>query len=269
MVTYYWPCLTHDGSRRVLRLSAVDFSGPPIFTLPFTERTVNQTAGWLYGAGAWHHALDFSMGDGSSFPVRAAADGTVLYMGWDNGAGNTIVISHHQGGTPDVFRTIYVHLRNDPNFDVTNSWVQARQQLATKEGQPALGQFEKFLTDTGAPEFGVRDPNPRFWGTANDRLDFTLVGKPVSRGQVIGQAGLTGTGGCGCLKPDWTKDAPTNTHLHVVFARRDPTDGEWYIIDPYGIYATQDCHPPYETDISNWCARYPSAWVGSKASFPF
>jgi hypothetical protein len=95
-----------------------------------------------------------------------------------------------------------------------------------------------------------------------------LVGTHVSRGRIIGHAGLTGSGGCGCLKPGWTKDSGPNTHLHIVFARRDPSDGEWYIIDPYGIYAQQSCYPPYEADISAYCARYPSAWIGNKASFP-
>ena len=257
----------------MIRLSAVDFTGPGIFTLPFSEPNINQTQGWRYDTGDWHYALDFSTGDGSSFPVRATADGTVIYMGWDNGAGNTMVISHDQGGVRDAFRTIYVHLRNDPNFDVTNSWTRIVPDLRNPKDpnqpkEPKLGQFTKFLTDTGNPENGVRDPDPAFWGTDNDRLDFTLVGRHVARGQILGHAGLTGSGGCGCLKPDWKKEWAPNTHLHIVFARRDTTDNEWYIIDPYGIYGQQKCYPPYETDISNYCPRYPSAWIGNKASFP-
>ena len=264
VVEYHWPCLTDSGSQRVVRLSAVDLSEPPIFTLPFSESTINQTQGWRYGNGQWHYALDFSTGDGSSFPVRAAADGTLIHLGWDDWSGNTAVISHDAGGRTDAYRTIYMHLRNGPLADATNSWARTVPLLSA----PELGQFTTFLTNTGCPQTGQRNPDPTYWGTDDDRLDFGLIGAQVSRGQIIGQAGLTGAGGCGCLSTSWMAGGGPNTHLHIFFARRDPTDGRWYVIDPYGIYAQQACYPPYGTDITAYCPRYPSAWIGNKASLP-
>ena len=48
----------------------------------------------------------------------------------------------------------------------------------------------------------------------------SLLNTTVTAGQVIGWAGSTGPGGCGCT--DGTKN--TNTHLHIFFAFKDPTD---------------------------------------------
>lgn len=264
-VWYRWPSVDTSGARRVLRLSAVDFTEPAILTLPFDgSTTVNFTGGWLYDNGKWHHALDFSHGDGSTFDVRAAADGRVIFMGWDDWSGNTVIISHDAGGVPDAFRTISMHLRNGPNADTTNSWTRTMPTLGATE----MAQFTTFLDGTGAPQNGVRDPDATFWGTEDDRLDFTLLGQRITRGRVIGKAGLTGPGGSGAMKAGWKQTDGPNTHLHFFVARRDPTDGDWYFLDPYGIYAKRDCYPPYGTDIGAFCARYPSLWLGNKASFP-
>jgi hypothetical protein len=58
-----------------------------------------------------------------------------------------------------------------------------------------------------------------------------------------------------------------NTHPHIFFARRDPTNNEWYFIDPYGIYASGGCYPALNTAINTPCARYPAAWKGGKAQY--
>ena len=72
--------------------------------------------GWLYSEGSWHHAIDYSMG-GSSFSVRASATGKVIHIGWDNWSGNTMILSHDVGAKKDVYRTIYMHLRNGATND--------------------------------------------------------------------------------------------------------------------------------------------------------
>ncbi|MBZ5521778.1 MAG: hypothetical protein LAP21_06015 [Acidobacteriia bacterium] len=57
----------------------------------------------------------------------------------------------------------------------------------------------------------------------------------VTAGQVLGWAGDTGPGGNG------NGNATANTHLHIFFTRRDPSNNQFYFIDPYGIYAMPNC----------------------------
>ena len=66
----------------------------------------------------------------------------------------------------------------------------------------------------------------------------------------------------------WIWGGGVNTHLHIFFARRDPTDNEWYFIDPYGIYSSGGCYPGFNQAINSSCARYPVMWVGQKAQYP-
>src|SRR5262249_18994393 len=121
-VYYRWPCITWDGSARYARLSAIYYNDAPLFKLPFSDTEVNQGGPWLYSLGSWHHAIDYSRGDGGSFPVRAAAPGKVIFIGWDSWSGNTVIISHDSGRVVDAFRTIYMHLRNGPTNDANQSW---------------------------------------------------------------------------------------------------------------------------------------------------
>ena len=67
----------------------------------------------------------------------------------------------------------------------------------------------------------------------------SLIGKTVKAGDVLGWAGDTGPGGCGCM----SGGDGSNTHLHIFFAHRDPSNNLWYFFDPYGIYGTPDCYP--------------------------
>ena len=57
-------------------------------------------------------------------------------------------------------------------------------------------------------------------------------------------------------------------HLHIFFARKDPTNNEWYLIDPYGIYGPPDCYPANFSDPISGCARYPITWKGGKPQHP-
>jgi len=101
---YRWPVDT-DGSLRFIRHTAVQFSGHPSFTLPFSDTAVKMTGAWRYGNLGYHHALDFSNGT-PSFQVRSMAAGVVKFVGWDNWSGNTVVVSH----AGDTWRTIYSKL---------------------------------------------------------------------------------------------------------------------------------------------------------------
>ncbi len=265
-VYYRWPCITWDGSARYARLSAIYYSDTPLFKLPFNDPAVKQRGTWLYELGRWHHAIDFSSDDNNSYPVRAAAAGKVIFIGWDWWSGNTIIISHDSGGVVDAFRTIYMHLRNGPANDANQSWNVTVPRLS----EPRHTQFKSYLKNTGYPQSGPYNPDATYWGTDADKINMNLLGGHVNQGDVIANAGCTGPGGCGCTSDDasWTWSNNVNTHLHIFFARRDPTDNEWYFIDPYGIYSYGACYPVFNTLITTPCARYPVAWVGGKAQYP-
>jgi hypothetical protein len=267
VVFYRWPCVTFDGSDRYVRMSALNYADAGLFTLPFSDTAVKQRGTWLYSPGSWHHAIDFSRDDTASFPVHPAAPGKVIFIGWDWWSGNTMIISHDSGGVTDAFRTIYMHLRNGPTHDADQAWNVTVPNL----GVPARAQYENYLTSTGCPKGGPYTPKPQFWGTDADKIDMTLLGQKVTPSQVVAHSGCTGPGGCGCTssQPDFTWGGGVNTHLHVFFCRRDPTDNEWYFIDPYGIYAPGgSCYPAFNTPITTSCARYSVAWKGGKAQYP-
>src|SRR5258708_2840649 len=119
---YHWPVDTDPATgEKYARLSALEFSAAP-FTLPFSDTSVKRWNGWLYGPGSWHHAVDYAIDLNQSFKVEAAADGKVIFIGWDSWSGNTIVVSHDFGGVQDAFRTIYMHIRNRPAHDCATGW---------------------------------------------------------------------------------------------------------------------------------------------------
>ena len=88
------------------------------------------------------------------------------------------------------------------------------------------------------------------------------MGQQVDRGEFLAWAGQTGPGGN-------RNQAFVNTHLHIFFAHRDPTDNNWYFFDPYGIYSTPECYPAGVDDpLTTDCIRYPVAWQGSSPAYP-
>lgn len=265
-VAYRWPNIDFNGTERFVRLSALE-GNDKIFTLPFNDPAVKRHGTWLYSPGSWHHAIDYSRSDGKTFKVLAAAPGRVIHIGWDWWSGNTIVMSHDAGGVQDAYRTIYMHLRNGPQNDCGVSWSQTVPNL----GEPRLSHFKSYLTATGCPLTGTRNPQSTYWGTDSEKIDMTLLGKTVSAGALIAWAGDTGPGGCGCTNDSasYVWGGGVNTHLHIFFARRDPSNNEWYFIDPYGIYGPPSCYPATFADpINGACARYPITWKGGKTQYP-
>lgn len=252
-VTYHWPSVNISG-KTFLRHSALDIKDQ-IFTLPFKKPAVEMTGffPWMYKANDWHEAIDYYTGDDyKTFEIVASAPGKVIHMGWDDWSGNTVIVSHNAGGKTDVYRTIYMHLRNGAANDCSLSWTN---------GVPASGKrksdYKSHLNNTGCPEkVADRDPKSANWGTDSHKLDMSLLGKTVSAGDVIGWAGSTGPGGM------------NGNHLHIFYVHRDPTDNRWYFFDPYGIYATKECYPSkMDGSINKNCARYPIAWKNGKPGY--
>jgi hypothetical protein len=262
--TYHWP-VDPDSSTgdHFIRLSALAISAAP-FTLPFSDNSVKLFQGWRYNDGRWHHAVDYAIDLNNTFQIRAAAPGKVIFVGWDDWSGNTVVISHDAGGVKDAFRTIYMHMRNGPASDCGNAWSQTipsldkRSDLATQEAN-----YKGHLNASGCTQnAATRNPAAANWGTSAQTIAVS-VGQQVSGGQVLGWAGDTGPGGNG------NSNAKTNFHLHIFFTHRDTTNNEFYFFDPYGIFAQQKCYPSGTTDaIGSLCARYPNAWKGGKPQYP-
>ncbi|HEX3578007.1 MAG TPA: M23 family metallopeptidase, partial [Thermoanaerobaculia bacterium] len=248
---YHWP-VDVDGANKWVRLSALEFSGAP-FTLPFSNPSVKRWNGWLYSPGSWHHAVDYAIDLNQSFQVKAAAAGKVIFIGWDNWSGNTVVISHNFGGKIDAFRTIYMHMRNGPSGDCAKGWSNTVPSL----NGDALTNYKGHLNATGCPSNAAnRNPTAANWGT-NAQTIAVAVGQQVTAGQVLGWAGDTGPGGNG------SNNATTNTHLHIFFTVKDPSNHQFYFFDPYGIYGYPSCYPAATTGATGGvCARYPIAWKG-------
>jgi murein DD-endopeptidase MepM/ murein hydrolase activator NlpD len=258
---YRWP-VDDDAYARV---SALTFDGQP-FTLPFKDTAVKRIGTWLYSAppDSWHHAIDYSRG-ADTFSVVAAAPGKVVHVGWDNWSGNTIVVSHRSGGVDDAFRTVYMHLRNGPQNDVDASW---KKTVPTLKDDPAKGDFtltnyKKYLNAT------VKDgkPDPAYWGKDSEKIASGLLGKTVAAGDHLAWAGCTGPGGCGCTEK---ARSSANTHLHIFFVHRDPSDGKWYFVDPYGVYSyPAGGYPSGVTDAATGpCVRYSVSWKGGRPQYP-
>ena len=254
---YHWP-VDVDGSNKWVRLSALEFSGAP-FTLPFSNTNVKRWNGWLYSPGSWHHAVDYAIDLNQTFPIKAAAPGKVIFIGWDNWSGNTIVISHNVGGRVDAFRTIYMHMRNGPATDCAHAWSGT---VPTLSGD-TLTNYKGHLNASGCPSnVASRNPSATNWGT-NAQTIAVAVNQQVTAGQVLGWAGDTGPGGNG------GNNATTNTHLHIFFTVKDPANGQFYFFDPYGIYGYPSCYPTATTGSAGGvCVRYPIAWKGGAPQYP-
>jgi murein DD-endopeptidase MepM/ murein hydrolase activator NlpD len=90
---------------------------------PFTSR-FGLRAHPLFGRRHFHTGVDIAAPRGT--PVRAAADGTVLYAGWYGGYGKLVVLDHGQGTS-----TLYGHLSQ---ILVTSGQRVARGQLIGRVG---------------------------------------------------------------------------------------------------------------------------------------
>jgi hypothetical protein len=255
VVFYRWP-VDVEGSSRYVRLSAVE-SMDRFLTLPFSDPKVERRDIWRYGNGGWHHAGDYSRDDVGTFKILAAAAGRVVHVGWDNWSGNTVIVSHDVGGVTDAYRTIYMHMRDGATHDCDAAWNQTVPTL----GEPERTEYVTHLNATGCPQNPPRNPDPAHWGTDQQAIPVT-PGQQVARGAFLGWCGNTGPGGKrGAGGP--------NTHLHIFWARRDPSNNEWYFFDPYGVYALPDCYAAGVTDATTGpCVRYPVAWKDGKPQYP-
>ncbi len=260
VVTYRWP-VDVEGTQRFARVSSITV--PDQFLMHgFSDPGVDRKGIWRYGNGGWHHAGDFAKG-GATFKVKAAANGQVIFIGYDPWSGNTIVVSHTVGGEQDAYRTVYMHMRNGSTADCAAAWNISVPFVQSLSNATQLANYTKHLTDTGCDQNpALRSPDPAYWGDDTEQIDQTLLMTTVSAGTILGQAGCTGPGGQG-------KSGAPNTHLHIFWVRRDPANSLWYFFDPYGIYARPEHYPAGITDsVPTGCLRYPVAWKGGGPQYP-
>lgn len=164
-------------------------------------------------------------------PVRAMADGHVVWKGFNPSAGNVLIIEYPNGGEP--YRSTYHHLVDGLSHDLylaargIRAW--CRGAGSRRSACQADGNAETYIQEASANLATVEQGGraERKWGTnaMHIRVD---VGDPVRIGQVVGFAGDTGYGSGGI-------------HLHAGLAKRVEAT-VWDFVDPYGIYSTRDCY---------------------------
>lgn len=247
-----------EGGKRYARISAL-YPAAQFLTLPFDDKDVNPSGLWRYSSNSYHHAGDYSQGD-TTFRLRASAPGRVIHIGWDSWGGGTVVVSHDLGNEKDNYRTIFRHVRNGADNDCDSAW---KISVPTLSGD-TLKDYKDYLEMSGCAEKKAdRKPQEKYWGKNSEAIDMSLLGKNVTRGQALAWTGNTGPGG----KKGTSSGA--NTHLHIFWARRDPTDKKWYFFDPYGVYAGPACYPSGVTDpVTGNHARYPVVWKDGKPQYP-
>ncbi|MCF8001869.1 MAG: M23 family metallopeptidase [Halanaerobiales bacterium] len=74
--------------------------------------------------GRIHEGVDYAVNTGTS--IRAAGAGRVVYSGWSNGYGYTVIIEHRKG-----LRTLYAH--NSKLLVHSGEWVE-RNEIISKSG---------------------------------------------------------------------------------------------------------------------------------------
>ena len=74
--------------------------------------------------GRIHEGIDYAVNTGTS--IRAAGAGRVVYSGWSNGYGYTVIIEHRKG-----LRTLYAH--NSKLLVHSGEWVE-RNEIISKSG---------------------------------------------------------------------------------------------------------------------------------------
>jgi hypothetical protein len=261
-VTYRWPNVVY-GSTYYFRINLIYDAKDQIFRLPFSELAANMNRnGWLYSLGSWHHAIDYSKKGGGDFQVVAAAAGKVIHIGWDEWSGNTVVLSHNAGGETDVYRTIYMHLRDGADVDCASAWANTINSPDVSQANEDL--YKTFLAATGCPQnVNLRNPVAAQWGTDAQTISVS-INQQVVAGTILGWAGSTGPGGCGCMGGG----VGPNTHLHIFFAHRDSTDDLWYLFDPSGIYGYPSCYPSAVNGaLPTSCTRYPVSWKNGSPGY--
>jgi len=253
------------GEQTYVRLSVID-DGDQIFSLPVRNMDVELSQTWIYKSGNYHHAEDYSSPNGDSFEIHAAAPGKVIYVDYRWWSGNTVIISHDVGGKEDVYRTIYRHLQNGPINDCSMAW---NESVTNKDfDDEKLEKYKDYLEFSDCKKAGDL-PDKKYWGSIEKKM-VVSADQEVDRGDLLGWAGNTGPGGI-ILSIDEKniEDTGRNIHLHITFAKRDPVDDQWYIIDPYGIYSKRDCYPSELDDpINTPCSRYQVFWKGGVAQYP-
>ncbi len=213
------------------------------FYLPFRDPQVRLAQGYHYNDGDAHHALDFfdsetDVTHAGTFVVRAAADGVVRQIFWQQGGGN-IVLIEHTAANGFRFLTGYVHLRNGKAHD------QAKVAAMDCVRDPIFNDADRQSRCRKYKRFLERHPNHPVWGSNLHRI-YVTVGQRVRAGQIIGWAGSTGIGSLPRVldengDPTASRAIRVNTHLHFVMLAQSPHEEDTFIyVDPYGVYGQQD-----------------------------
>ncbi|MCA9528226.1 MAG: M23 family metallopeptidase, partial [Myxococcales bacterium] len=177
------------------------------------------------------------------WPVRAVADGRVVFRGWNASMGNVLVVEHPNGDHP--LRAVYHHLTNGVAADLPLAtryldWCRTLTRSdRNKTCVTALEDFYSDWVDAGAAALEARKSDPSApppspdWGGESHFIR-VREGDQVRRGQVIAYAGRTNVDG-------------GKVHLHFALTvqpdfHRSLQEPIWFGFDPWGIYGRPQCY---------------------------
>lgn len=102
-----------------------------VFYFPTNYLTITSEYGYreLYGAKNYHNGVDFGAPQGSN--IYSISSGVVIYTGFLNGYGNTVIIKHE-----NEIKSLYAHI--DENFLVSVGDYICDSQLIAKVGPKYL-----------------------------------------------------------------------------------------------------------------------------------
>lgn len=192
--------------------------------------------GWNYSfEPSYHNAVDIAypiLNDtthefDNTFPVLAVADGTVIWVGFQPGSGNTIILEHR---APDgtIYHSFYDHLRNGRSSDIEKTlWFKDMPNLTSNAS--LNGKYTDAVIDKQAIDDAVAKGKPvpsavlRRWGDDTTKLE-VATGQTVRAWQRIAWAGMTG-------------NQMKGNHLHFMIGRVVGTDTSRSVLfDPFGNY---------------------------------
>lgn len=187
------------------------------------------------GASSIHGGADFAYASGKVDDVRAAADGTVIFTGFQNGgAGNYVKIEHKNAGGKLLCTTVYMHLQSI--YVAVGQRVSAGQKIG-REGNTGVGTGPHLHFECRLPNGTKIDPVPLIHGsldvalktdpTDNSAIESSI--RPQNSDAVLTDENVTAkVNGCEPFGPGYppAREGQANDPLPP---STDPFERAWYI----------------------------------------
>jgi murein DD-endopeptidase MepM/ murein hydrolase activator NlpD len=226
-----------------------------------------------------HKGIDLAYGGGSTADVVAAADGEVVFTGFEGGgAGNYVKINHRSGSGQLLCQSVYMHLRDI--YVKPGQKVAAGQKIG-HEGNTGIGtgahlHFECRLISADTTWI---DPLPLIRGTLDvavkTRPDNTADGtsSQTSNARLTGADAEARSGGCAPFGPDYPADpSATNDPLPPASS---PFEAAWRFTMRYEVGPHWETAPQYspgdselDAGLKDTTAQRKKTGYKNQAGFP-